>query len=77
MKNNFHHVRHNLRLLMAQNEIYTLADLSRKAKVDYRTLQNFSSYIHKKLDPELICKLCATFNCSIGELLYIEDEQVS
>jgi DNA-binding Xre family transcriptional regulator len=77
MESNLKQIRHNLWPLMIRKNIKTLAELSRQTGVDYRTLQNFNSYIHKKLDPELICKLCKTLECSIGDLLFIEDGQAS
>lgn len=66
-------VRHNLPLLMAKNRIKSIKELSRITEIEYATLYNFNTYVHKKLDPELIVKLCELFRCNIGDLLYVKD----
>lgn len=69
-------VKHNLRILMAQNGIKSIKELSRQLpKYDYATLYNFSVYVHKKLDPELVSDLCEFFNCDIPDLLYLENRK--
>lgn len=70
-------VRHNLPVLMAKRGIKSIKELSRITKVDYATLYNFNTYIHKKLDPNLIVILCDTLKCDISDLLYLEKEAVS
>jgi len=73
-------VRHRLPILMAEREIKSVAMLSEKSGIDYRTLYNFYSYVHKKLDPQLIITLCETLKCDIGDLLClkeVKEEQVS
>lgn len=67
-------VRHNLRLLMAKKRIRSIRELSEVTGIHYRTLQNFHSYVHRKLDPELIADLCEFFGCKIQDLLYLEDK---
>jgi len=67
-------IKHRLFVLMAENNIRSLRKLSADTGIEYRTLQNFSSYVHKKLDPMLIATLCEFFGCTIGELLYIEEQ---
>jgi DNA-binding Xre family transcriptional regulator len=66
-------VRHNLQILMAKKKIKSIKELGRITGYDYATLYNFSSYVHKKLDPELVADLCELFGCSIGDLFYLED----
>lgn len=68
-------VKHNLKFLMYKNHINSIRELSERTGIHYRTLQNFSSYVHKKLDPELIAELCKFFNCGIHELLYLEENK--
>lgn len=71
-------VKHNLRILMAKKRIKSIRELSEQSGIYVITLRNFSSYVHKKLDPELIAELCKFFECKIEDLLYLEDEgQVS
>jgi hypothetical protein len=71
-------VRHNLSLLMAKNHIKSIKELTRKMEgkygYEYATLYNFSVYIHKKLDPTLVADFCEFFNCSIDDLLYLEED---
>lgn len=67
-------VKHNLPLLMAKNQIKSIKELSRVTGVEYTTLYNFSSYVHKKLDPELVATLCDLFKCEVGDLLYIKEK---
>lgn len=72
-------VRHNLPLLMAKKHIKSIKELTRQMKnqygYDYATLYNFSVYIHKKLDPVLVADFCEFFNCSIDDLLYLEEKK--
>ncbi len=69
-------VRHNLPLLMAKKRIKSIKELQRiMKKYDYATLINFNRYVHKKLDPELVADLCELFGCTVGDLLYLEDEK--
>lgn len=70
-------VKHNLRFLMYKRHINSIRELSEATGIHYRTLQNFSSYVHKKLDPVLISQLCEFFNCNINDLLYLEDDDKS
>jgi putative transcriptional regulator len=73
-------VKHRLPILMAERDIKSVVQLSEKTGIDYRTLYNFYSYVHKKLDPQLIVILCQTLRCEIGDLLYlkeVEEEKVS
>lgn len=67
-------VRHNLPLLMAKNKIKSIKELSRITGYEYATLYRFSSYIHKKMDADLIADLCELFGCNVGDLLYLEEE---
>jgi hypothetical protein len=64
---------------MVKNHIKSIKQLTRmmekKYGYEYATLYNFNKYIHKKLDPELICNLCEFFNCRIDDLLYLEEEK--
>lgn len=67
-------IRHNLPLLMAKKRIKSIKELQRvMKKYEYATLINFNTYVHKKLDPELVADLCELFGCGIGDLLYLEE----
>jgi DNA-binding Xre family transcriptional regulator len=69
-------IRHNLPLLMARKRIKSIKELTRLMdKYEYATLYNFSTYVHKKLDPTLIVDLCDFFNCGIDDLLYLEENK--
>lgn len=68
-------IRHNLPLLMAKKRIKSMKELQRSMKkYHYATLVNFNTYVHKKLDPELVADLCEFFGCDINDLLYLEDK---
>lgn len=68
-------IRHNLPLLMAKKRIKSIKELERSIKkYEYATLINFNTYVHKKLDPELVADLCEFFGCKIEDLLYLEDK---
>jgi len=67
-------VRHNLAVLMASRKIKSVSELSRISGIEYPTLYNFYTYIHKKLDPEIIATLCMVLHCKIGDLLYLDSE---
>lgn len=60
---------------MAKKKVKSIKELSAIMKREYATIYNFSTYKHKKLDPKLIADLCELFGCSIGELLYLEEEK--
>ena len=70
-------VKHRLYILMAQNEIRTIAELAEMTGITYRSLVNFATYKQKFMDPEIIAKVCVVFGCRIEELLYIEKGQAS
>jgi DNA-binding Xre family transcriptional regulator len=60
---------------MAKQKIKSIKELSRITGYEYSTLYNFSVYIHKKLDPKLVADLCELFGCTVGDLLYLEEER--
>lgn len=61
---------------MAKKHIKSIKELTRLMdKYEYATLYNFSTYVHKKLDPKLVVDFCEFFNCRIDDLLYLEEEK--
>jgi len=68
-------LRNNLRILMAQNGIRTMVELEEKSGVSRQVLDRLDKNKSKRLDFETITKLCTLFNCSVGEFLYIKDEE--
>jgi len=67
-------LKNNLRLLMAKKNIRTMVDLEEKSGVSRQVLDRLDKNKSKRLDFETITKLCTLFDCSVGELLYLEDE---
>ena len=68
-------LRNNLRLLMAQNGIRSMVELEKKSGVSRQVLDRLEKNKSKRLDFETVVKLCELFNCTPGELLYIDEEE--
>lgn len=64
---------------MVKSRIKSIKELTRQMQekygYDYATLYNFHTYVHKKLDPELIVDFCEFFDCDIEDLLYLEEQK--
>jgi DNA-binding Xre family transcriptional regulator len=67
-------VKHRLRVLMAQNNVRSMRELSELTGIETFTLYNFDTYVHKKLDPKIIVAICQALKCDISDLLYLEKE---
>lgn len=68
-------LKNNLRLLMAKNGIRTMVELEEKSGVSRQVLDRLEKNKSKRLDFETVVKLCALFDCEVGELLYVDKEQ--
>jgi DNA-binding Xre family transcriptional regulator len=66
-------VRNKLGFFLQKHDI-SLLRLSKELEVNYTTLNSFYKGRHNMLNTELVSKLCIYFNCKIGELLYLEEE---
>lgn len=64
-------VQNNLPVLMAQNNVKSLAQLSRETEIDYQMLHGFKNNELKYVNPQMLGILCSFFGCSIGDLLVL------
>jgi putative transcriptional regulator len=68
-------LKNNLRILMAKQGIRTMVELEEKSGVSRQVLDRLDKGKSKRLDFDTVIKLCTLFNCDVGELLYVEEEQ--
>jgi putative transcriptional regulator len=68
-------LKNNLRILMAKNGVRTMVELEEKSGVSRQVLDRFEKDKSKRLDFETVVKLCDFFECSVGDLLYLEEEK--
>ena len=68
-------LKNNLRLLMVKNGVRTMVELEEKSGVSRQVLDRFEKNKSKRLDFETVVKLCAFFDCEVGDLLYVDKEQ--
>jgi putative transcriptional regulator len=68
-------LKNNLRILMAQNGIRTMVELEEKSGVSRQVLDRLDKDKSKRLDFETVVKLCTLFNCDVGDLFYVKDEE--
>lgn len=67
-------LKNNLRILMAKNGIRSMVELERLSGVSRQVLDRLDKDKSKRLDFETVVKLCDLFNCTPGDLLYLEEE---
>lgn len=65
----------NLYSLMAKKDIRTVKEVADKTGISSKALYKIINAQTRRIDFETIDKLCAFFNCRIGELLVFEDEK--
>lgn len=68
-------LKNNLRILMAKQGIRTMVELEEKSGVSRQVLDRLDKGKSKRLDFDTVIKLCTLFNCDVGELLYVEEEE--
>lgn len=68
-------LKNNLRLLMAKKGVRTMVELEEKSGVSRQVLDRFEKDKSKRLDFETVVKLCQFFECEVGELLYIDEQE--
>jgi putative transcriptional regulator len=67
-------LKNNLRILMAKHGIRSMVELEKKSGVSRQVLDRLDKDKSKRLDFETVVKLCDLFNCTPGDLLYLEEE---
>lgn len=65
----------NLRLLMAQKGVRSMVELEEKSGVSRQVLDRIDKGKSKRLDFDTIVKLCLFFECEVGDLLYLTEEE--
>jgi putative transcriptional regulator len=64
-----------IRMLMAKKGVRTMVDLEEKTGVSRQVLDRLDKGKSKRLDFDTVIKLCKFFECSPGELLYIDNQK--
>lgn len=67
-------IRNNLRILMARDKM-GIKDVHLATGLSERTVSKLYHEKSTTIGFETITKLCKLFNCDVGELLYLEDEE--
>jgi len=65
-------LRNNVRILMAKNDINSITELSKRSGVSRQVLDRLIKGKSQRLDFDTVVKLCCTFNCEVGDLLYVD-----
>ena len=69
-------IKNRLPVLMAENGIKTMTELSEKTGLDKNTISNWYNQKLKRYSTDTLNTLCDFFNCQIGDLLiYVPDEK--
>ncbi len=68
-------IRNNLPVIMAQRNIRSYSELSRRTKLNYATIRNFAMGKHQRFDANVIEAICKAVNCDLKDLLYIEKKE--
>lgn len=66
-------VRNNLRILMAREKL-NMQDVADRTGLSRRTISKLYNEQSTTIGFETIYKLCTLLKCSVGDLLYLEDE---
>lgn len=67
-------MKNNLRVLMAENKI-NMSELAEATGIARSTISKFYNENSKRIDLGTITTLCNYFNCSIDELIVLEQTQ--
>ena len=69
-------IKNRLPVLMAENGIKTMTELSEKTGLDKNTISNWYNQKLKRYSTDTLNTLCNFFNCQIGDLLiYVPEEE--
>ncbi|MGM0602069.1 MAG: helix-turn-helix domain-containing protein [Bacillota bacterium] len=67
-------IKNRLSILMAENDIKTMLELSKKTGLDKNTVSNWYNQKVSRFPANTIDTLCKFFDCQVGDLLvYIPD----
>lgn len=68
-------IKHRLRILMAENGIFTIKEIEERTGISRQTLDKLDKYKAVRFNFDTIEKLCKFFNCEIHDLLYIASDK--
>jgi putative transcriptional regulator len=67
-------VKNNLRILMAKHKM-NIKDVHEKTGMSRTTISKLYNETSTTISFETIYSLCILFNCSVSDLLYLEEEE--
>jgi putative transcriptional regulator len=67
-------LKNNIRILMAKNDITSITELERRSGVSRQVLDRLIKGKSQRLDFDTVVKLCCTFKCEVGDLLYVDKD---
>jgi len=66
-------IKSNLHMLMAQRKIRSINQLAKDTELSRPTLTRIYKDESDRIELETMYKLCEYFNCSVGDLFYIDE----
>jgi len=68
-------IKNKLAILMAENDIRTMIELSSKTGLDKNTISNWYNQKVTRFSAETLEVLCEFFDCQVGDILVYEKEK--
>ena len=68
-------IKNKLAILMAENDIRTMIELSNKTGLDKNTISNWYNQKITRFSAETLEVLCEFFDCQVGDILVYEKEK--
>lgn len=68
-------IKNKLAILMAENDIRTMIELSNKTGLDKNTISNWYNQKITRFSADTLEVLCEFFDCQVGDILVYEREK--
>jgi putative transcriptional regulator len=68
-------IKNKLAILMAENDIRTMIELSNKTGLDKNTISNWYNQKITRFSAETLEVLCEFFDCQVGDILVYEKDK--
>jgi putative transcriptional regulator len=68
-------IKNKLAILMAENDIRTMIELSNKTGLDKNTISNWYNQKVTRFSAETLEVLCEFFDCQVGDILVYEKDK--
>ncbi|SDH81450.1 helix-turn-helix domain-containing protein [Halanaerobium congolense] len=68
-------IKNKLAILMAENDIRTMIELSSKTGLDKNTISNWYNQKVTRFSAETLEVLCEFFDCQVGDILVYEKDK--